>query len=92
MLGAHVQTITPKEMRRKGFQAAFNIVETVRVDPGSPAARGGLRPGMVVTNVNGEMMSGASDFPSSGKRGDTFRLTVIGETGKLIQIMDHDFE
>jgi S1-C subfamily serine protease len=91
-LGAEVRTITPGEMRERGIVEAFSRVEVVSVERGSPSARAGLRRGMVVTNVNARMMEDASDFPSCGKPGDNFRLSLIGERAKSIQVVDSDLE
>lgn len=91
-LGIDVRTITPKEMKEKGFNEVFDRAVVEKVDVGSPASRAGLKPGMVITNVNGKMIKSASDFPTSGKRGDRFKISIIGQTDKIIDITDKDFK
>ena len=50
------------------------------VEPGSPAARGGLNPGDIITRVNGKGVSTAAQASSelnAIKSGGTARLLVI---------------
>ena len=91
-VGAAVTTITPAEMRKRGITEVSNRVVVVSVTPGSPAGRAGLRPGMVIISVSGRMMSGASDFPTQGRRGDTWQVDAVGEGRKIIQFVDSDFK
>ena len=57
-------------------------VAILRVQPGSPAAQAGLRPGDVVVSLNGRDIEGSSELTRAvggAKPGDTLRLEVLRE-------------
>jgi carboxyl-terminal processing protease len=60
-------------------------LKVITVYDGSPAARGGLRPGDVITHVDGRSIAGASSEESTtkikGPAGTAVRLTVRSEKG-----------
>jgi carboxyl-terminal processing protease len=60
-------------------------LKVITVYEGSPAARGGLRPGDVITHVDGHSIAGASSEESTtkikGPAGTAVRLTVRSEKG-----------
>ena len=55
IIGANAQTITPELARELGLSPGYRVV-LADVYPGSPAERAGLRPGDVVTHLDGERM------------------------------------
>jgi S1-C subfamily serine protease len=59
-------------------------LKVISVYEGSPAARGGLRPGDVITNVDGKTVRSASDLTAAMFRyhpGDRVDLKWIDENG-----------
>jgi carboxyl-terminal processing protease len=61
-------------------------LKVISVYEGSPAARGGLRPGDVITHVDGRSIAGSSSEESTtkikGPAGTAVRLTVRAEKGR----------
>jgi serine protease Do len=56
------------------------------VTPGGPAQRGGLRPGDVVTALNGEAVDGSTDLTrrvGAARVGDTLRLEILRAEGRV---------
>jgi S1-C subfamily serine protease len=66
--------LPPRVASRVGREAGIEVVEVV---PGSPAARGGLRPEDLIVAVDGEAMADV---------GDLQRLMVADRIGKGIQV------
>ncbi len=60
-LGVQIQDITPDLAEALGIDAHVGAV-IARVQPGSPAEQAGLKEGDVVTNFQGQPVSGASDL------------------------------
>jgi serine protease Do len=60
-LGITVQNITPEIARSLGLEAATGVVVT-GVEPGSPAAKSGIRRGDVIYEVNRKPIKDAEDF------------------------------
>ena len=89
-IGINARTVTPREMGERRLISNCNLVEVTSVDPGSPAARAGIRPGMIIRSFGGRVPHEPSDIPDRGKTGDTFNVDVIGQSPLIIQIMDHD--
>ncbi|MDZ7811433.1 MAG: Do family serine endopeptidase [Arhodomonas sp.] len=81
MLGVRVQDVTPeiaRAMEMEGTQGAL----IAQVNPGSAAAKAGLKPGDVVTAVNGKAISSASELAK------VIGLTELGTEVKLTVIRD----
>jgi len=55
VIGVHAQTITPELARALDLDRSSRVI-LADVYPGSPAERAGLRPGDIVTHLNGERM------------------------------------
>ncbi len=60
-LGIAVQDITPEIARSLGLETAIGVVVTA-VEPGSPAAKAGIRRGDVIHEVNRKPIKDAEDF------------------------------
>lgn len=60
-LGLTVQDITPEIARALGLEERLGVVVT-RVEPGSPAAKAGIRRGDVILEVNRKPIEGMEDF------------------------------
>jgi serine protease Do len=83
-IGAGVQDITPELARAFKLPSATGAAIT-SVEPNSPAERGGLRAGDVVTAVNGESVSDASQLRLKISRtapGSNVKLTVQRPEGQ----------
>ena len=59
-VGVEIQDVTPQLAESFGLPEATGIL-IAGVLPGGPADRAGLRPGDVVTALNGSMIKGAAD-------------------------------
>lgn len=75
-LGIFIQDLTPELSRALGLERGQGVV-IAQVEPGSPAAEAGLRPGDVVIEVNGEAVTSAQALRTA------VGLTQVGETLKL---------
>ena len=92
-LGVEVRTISAREIiETKGFMANLDLVEVVRIRVGSPGARSGLRAGMVIDAVDHRSISSADEFPTEGRRGDSFRVHSVLHGDISINVTDNDFE
>jgi serine protease Do len=83
-IGAGVQDITPELARAFKLSSATGAAIT-SVEPNSPAERGGVRAGDVVTAVNGEPVSDASQLRLKISRtapGSNVKLTVQRPEGQ----------
>lgn len=57
----------------------------IEVEPGSPAAGAGIRPGTIITEVEGTSVASPHSLPAlihSHDPGDTVKLTVVGPEGE----------
>lgn len=63
-IGVVIQDLTPALASELGALARRGAV-VARVEPGSPAARAGLRPGMVITAVDGIDIASAADLSNA---------------------------
>ncbi len=86
-LGASAQDLTPE--LAQAFNIAYRqgaIITTV--EPGSAAQKAGLRPGDIVTRVNGKRIRNATDLRNAIgllRVGEKVRLTVLRD-GKTLQL------
>ncbi len=65
------------------------LVKILKLAPGSPAEKAGLKPGDIIVNVNGQPMSNANDTQTVlfGKAGTNVDITVrSGETEKTMTL------
>lgn len=78
IIGVHAQTITPELARALDVDRSYRVVLS-DVYPGSPAERAGLRPGDVVTHLNGEPMHNGRELDVNiyPKLGSLVRLSVV---------------
>ncbi|HET9817913.1 MAG TPA: Do family serine endopeptidase [Rhodanobacteraceae bacterium] len=72
-LGVHAQDLTPRVAAALGIKATRGALIT-DVTPGSPAATAGLKPGDLVTSVNGKPVGDAQDLRNAQG------LATIGST------------
>jgi serine protease Do len=78
VIGVNAQTLTPELARALGVDPSYRVV-LADVLPGSPANRAGLRPGDVVTHLNGEPMGNGRELDVNlyGDLGTLARLRVV---------------
>jgi serine protease Do len=60
-LGLRLQNLTPELAQRQGFEEESGVLIT-EIEPGSPADRAGLRPGMLVQEVNRKPVNNIGEF------------------------------
>jgi serine protease Do len=78
ILGVAVEPLTPEIASQLNYQGEKGVVVT-GVQPGSPAARAGIRPGALIKEVNRQPITDPSDLKSAlkkGTRNDTALLLV----------------
>jgi serine protease Do len=89
-LGIAVEPITADNAKELGIRNVGTGVVITRVEPGSPAAEEGLRPGDVIVRANGRDVRSADDLKNAVaglKAGDTSRLVVQrGKTKVLMTV------
>jgi serine protease Do len=78
IIGVHAQTITPELARALDVDRSYRVVLS-DVYPGSPAERAGLRPGDVITHLNGEPMHNGRELDVNiyPKLGSLVQLSVV---------------
>lgn len=84
-LGVGTATLTPEESRRLGFTVSRGALVT-RVFGDSPAARAGIRPGDVITSVNGasiESREAFSTLTSTATVGESLTIGVRRDDASL---------
>jgi S1-C subfamily serine protease len=77
-LGIEPQQVTPPAAQQLGLQVDHGVL-VIRVFPGSPAAKAGLKPGDVIVKVDGHDVQIIEDLYSalrSHKPGDQMQLTI----------------
>lgn len=72
-LGLAVQTLTPEQSEQLGLDQDSKGVVVTDVDPSSAAASVGVRPGDVITSVNGDSIERAKDFRKAVEQADLQR-------------------
>jgi serine protease Do len=78
-LGIQYVPINPAIARQLGVQVKDGVV-VGQVQPGSPAAAGGVQPRDVITQIDGQALQGDSSLAESvnaHKPGDTITLTIL---------------
>lgn len=85
-LGLAVQNLTDDIAARFGYETESGVVVTA-VEPGSAAARAGMRPGMLIQEVNGTKVRNAGEFKkaleSSEKNIVLFRVRFEDGSGLI---------
>lgn len=81
LLGLTVQPLTPDLARRLGAEGRTGVV-IAAVEPGSPAARAGLRPGDLVEEVNRQSIARPADFVNA--------VSAVGEGGVCLLYVRRD--
>jgi serine protease Do len=84
-LGLSVQPLTPEIARQLGLKDVPAGVVIAGVEPGSLAARGGLRAGDVVASVGGQDIANVKEFRDAmakQKASEGVRLTIVREGSK----------
>ncbi|HYC92610.1 MAG TPA: trypsin-like peptidase domain-containing protein [Thermoanaerobaculia bacterium] len=88
-IGAVTATLTPEEAQRRGHERQ-NGARVVRVFPGSPAARAGLRPGDIITAVGDRPVDSREAFSTATATltpGQTTSLTIDrGGAAQRVQV------
>jgi serine protease Do len=78
VIGVNAQTLTPELATALDVNPSYRVVLS-DVLPGSPAARAGLRPGDVVTHLNGEPMGNGRELDVNlyGAHGSLATLRIV---------------
>jgi serine protease Do len=88
-IGLGFRDMDPRYSQGTGLPQRGALIQEVR--PGSPAERGGLRPGMVVVEAAGQPVKGAQDLAKAvkaAKPGSVLLLRVqIPEGGKMLRAL-----
>lgn len=75
-LGLTVQTLTPELARQFNMKAAEGVVVT-RVEPGSVAARAGMRAGMIILQVNHRDVKTVAEFRKALDKGSDEKRALL---------------
>ncbi|HEX6087426.1 MAG TPA: trypsin-like peptidase domain-containing protein [Thermoanaerobaculia bacterium] len=92
-IGAVTATLTPEEARRRGHERQHGAL-VVRVFPGSPAQRAGIRPGDIITNVGERQVDSREAFSTATAtlapgQSTTLTLDRAGATQRVqVQLAD----
>ncbi len=80
-IGANIQPFTADMAEAQGLGEQRGAIVAALV-PGGPAERGGLKPGDIVTNVNGVAIKNSSELTrevAKGRPGASLKLSIIRE-------------
>lgn len=81
-LGVEVRNVLPDEREALGLPEDFEGAYIGNVTADGPGERGGLRPGDIVTSINGEGVDGSNELTrivGASAPGDSLRLEVLRE-------------
>ncbi|MBX7257377.1 MAG: DegQ family serine endoprotease [Candidatus Hydrogenedentes bacterium] len=88
-LGIELQPLTSDIAQQLGFEGESGVV-VAGVEPGSPAARAGLRPGALITEVNKKPVHNIREFQQALKDGangkSALLLVRMGEGSRYVAI------
>lgn len=88
-LGLQVQDLTPELAQKLGYLEDSGVVIT-KVEPGSPAAEVGLRPGTLITAVNRRKAANMTEFNTllseSTKEGRVLLMVRQGEVVRFVAL------
>jgi serine protease Do len=85
-IGVSVQELTPQVRQMAGVETSMQGLFVVHVKEVSPAADAGLADGDIITQVNGQTVTGMDEFSrivKAAKAGDYLRLYVYRPQGKV---------
>ncbi|MBI3212138.1 MAG: Do family serine endopeptidase [Simkania negevensis] len=86
LLGLSVDNLTPDMIKQYHLDPADQGVVIVEIETGSPAARAGLRPGVVIFNLNHQKITNVEDFKKALKTiGKQKQVLVGARQGKMTQ-------
>ena len=87
-----VQNITPNLAEQYGYSLSTGGVVVTSIFPNSPAARAGLRPGLLILEINRQDISDVNSFETAVSRADVKRgvLMLIGSRQGTQYIMIKD--
>ena len=79
-LGVSVQNFTPELAKQYGYSQSMGGVIITNVFPNTPAARAGLRPGLLILEINRQSISDVNSFETAVSRADIKKgvLMLIG--------------
>ena len=88
-LGVTVRALTPALAKEHKVRQSEGLIVT-EVDPGSPAAKRGLKPGVIITEVNKKAVSDLEDFRTALKGADLkkgVRLGIISDGFSKFEVL-----
>jgi serine protease Do len=81
-VGLGIQDLTPELAERFGFKDEQGVVIT-EVEPGSSAARAGLEPGTLITEVNRKPIASVGDYKAAVKESDQKGVLLRVREGEM---------
>ena len=84
-IGANIQPFTADMAEAQGLGDQRGAIVAALI-PGGPAERGGLRPGDIVTSVNGAPVKNSAELTrevAKGHPGDVLKLNVIRDSARI---------
>lgn len=80
--GMVVQELSPALAERLGYDPNEKGVVVMRVQPASPAATAGLRPGDLIKEANRQNVAGLQDFAEAVRSSETANLLLLVQRGE----------